>query len=231
MTDPRHADESRPVDGAPGPDGTFPFGATGGADRATGDAAGGGAAGGQPTAGVGPGGAHGAGGDGSGEQGAVPGEVVDGLLTSGDLLTDTLTLAENRLADLQRERAEFVNFRRRSERDIAAARSAGVAGIVEALLPVLDDISLARTHGDLDGTPFAAIAEKLDATLARFGVEAFGQVGDGFDPAVHEALLHEPMPAEHAGSDVAVATRILQPGYRLGDRVLRPARVAVADPG
>ncbi len=152
------------------------------------------------------------------------------VLGSGDLLSDTLTLAETRLADLQRERAEFVNFRRRTERDIAAARSAGVAGIVEGLLPVLDDISLARTHGDLDGTPFAAIADKLDAILARFGVEAFGQVGDAFDPAVHEALLHEALPDEHAGSTVAVATKILQPGYRLGERVLRPARVAVADP-
>jgi len=158
-------------------------------------------------------------------------DATAGLLTSGDLLTDTLTLAETRLADLQRERAEFVNFRRRAERDIAAARSAGVAGIVEALLPVLDDISLARAHGDLNGTPFASIAEKLDATLARFGVEVFGEVGDAFDPSVHEALLHEALPEAHAGSEVAVTTRVLQPGYRLGERVLRPARVAVADPG
>lgn len=157
--------------------------------------------------------------------------VFDAPLTSGDLLTDTLALAEDRLADLHRERAEFVNFRRRSERDIATARSAGVAGLVEALLPVLDDISLSRGHGDLEGTPFAAIADKLDATLARFGIEAFGQANDPFDPSIHEALLREELPVEHAGIEVAVVTRILQPGYRLGERVVRPARVAVADPG
>jgi molecular chaperone GrpE len=166
----------------------------------------------------------------TGNGSADPGSPVDGVVTTGDLLTDTLALAETRLADLQRERAEFVNFRRRAERDIAAARDSGVSRIVEGLLPVLDDISLARTHGDLDGPPFAAIAEKLDATLARFGVEVFGTVGDAFDPTVHEALLHEALPEEHAGSEVAIVTRVLQPGYRLGERVLRPARVAVADP-
>ena len=148
-------------------------------------------------------------------------------LGQNDALTEALGLAESRLADLARERAEFVNYRRRAERDIAAATSAGVAALVEGLLPVLDDIRLAREHGDLDGTPFAAIAEKLDATLTRFGVESYGQPGDVFDPAIHEALVHD-----NAAGDVEIATctRILAPGYRLGARTLRPARVAVAEP-
>ncbi|MGF1648505.1 MAG: nucleotide exchange factor GrpE [Kineosporiaceae bacterium] len=143
-------------------------------------------------------------------------------------LNAALALADARLGDLHRERAEFVNFRRRTERDLAAATTEGMARLVEALLPVLDDVSLAREHGDLDGTPFAAIADKLDATLGRFGVGAYGEVGDAFDPAVHEALLHEP---GADGIDVATCVRVLQPGYRIGERVIRPARVAVAEPG
>lgn len=150
-----------------------------------------------------------------------PGSVEERLAAAA-------ALAETRLADLHRERADFVNYRRRTERDMAAAVTDGTARLVEALLPVLDDIGLAREHGDLDGTPFAAIADKLEATLTRFNVESFGTAGDPFDPAVHEALLHEPA-AE--GLEVATCVRILQPGYRIGDRVLRPARVSVADPG
>lgn len=142
-------------------------------------------------------------------------------------LDAALALADARLGDLHRERAEFVNFRRRTERDLAAATAEGAARLVEALLPVLDDIRLAREHGDLEGTPFAAIADKLDATLGRFGVAAYGEVGEAFDPAVHEALLHE---AGAEGIEVATCVRVLQPGYRIGERVIRPARVAVADP-
>jgi molecular chaperone GrpE len=143
-------------------------------------------------------------------------------------LTAALALAETRLADLHRERADFVNFRRRTERDLAAATAEGTARLVEALLPVLDDLTLARDHGDLEGTPFAAITDKLEATLNRFGVESYGFPGEPFDPSIHEALLHEAGPAD--GVDVPTCVRILQPGYRIRDRVLRPARVAVADP-
>jgi molecular chaperone GrpE len=94
------------------------------------------------------------------------------------------------------------------------------------LLPVLDDVHLAREHGDLEGGPFAAIAEKLEAVLARFGLTRYGEVGEPFDPVVHEALMHS-----HA-DDVEVTTvvQVLQPGYRVGEKVLRAARVAVADP-
>ena len=138
-------------------------------------------------------------------------------------------LADERLADLQRLQAEYVNYRRRVERDREVARDSAVAGVLEALLPVLDDVQLARQHGDLEGTPFAPIADKLDAVLGRFGLERYGQPGEEFDPTVHEALLHTQ--AELAeGTRTTTVVQILQPGYRAKDRVLRAARVAVADP-
>jgi molecular chaperone GrpE len=147
---------------------------------------------------------------------------------SGDLIA-ARALAEERLGDLQRLQAEFVNYRRRVERDRDVARDAAVAGVLEALLPVLDDIHLARQHGDLESGPFAAIADKLEATLGRFGLSRFGQPGEAFDPTVHDALLHTE--AELAeGTTETTVVQVLQPGYRSGERVLRAARVAVADP-
>ena len=143
---------------------------------------------------------------------------------SADLLA-AQTLAAERLEDLQRLQAEYVNYRRRVDRDRDVAKDAALAGVAEALLPVLDDIHLARQHGDLSG-PFAAIADKLEATLGRFGLARYGENGEPFDPAVHEALMHS-----HSDEvQVATCTQVLQPGYRFGERVLRPARVAVADP-
>lgn len=137
--------------------------------------------------------------------------------------------AEERLGDLQRLQAEYVNYRRRVERDRTVARDFAVAGVLETLLPVLDDVHLARQHGDLEGGPFAAIAEKLEAVLARHGLERYGEPGEEFDPSIHEALMHTE--AELAeGTTVTTVVQVLQPGYKAGDRVLRPARVAVADP-
>ena len=144
-------------------------------------------------------------------------------------LTPDKDLAAERLADLQRLQAEYVNYRKRVERDRAVARESGVASVLESLLPVMDDVHLARQHGDLEGGPFAAIAEKLEAVLGRAGLERFGEPGEAFDPAVHEALMHTQ--AELAeGTDVTTVVQVLQPGYKVGDRVLRAARVAVADP-
>jgi len=138
-------------------------------------------------------------------------------------------LAAERLADLQRLQAEYVNYRRRVERDRDVARDAAVAGVLDSLLPVLDDVHLARQHGDLEGGPFAAIADKLEAVLGRHGLSSFGEVGEAFDPSVHEALMHTQ--AELAqGTTVTTVVQVLQPGYRSGERVLRAARVAVADP-
>jgi molecular chaperone GrpE len=138
-------------------------------------------------------------------------------------------LAAERLEDLQRLQAEFVNYRRRVERDRDVARDQAVAGVLEALLPVLDDLHLARQHGDLEGGPFAAIAEKLEATLTRFGLARYGEPGEAFDPTVHEALIHTQAELA-AGTTQTTVVQILQPGYRSKERVLRAARVAVADP-
>jgi molecular chaperone GrpE len=130
-----------------------------------------------------------------------------------------------RTADLQRLQAEYVNYRRRVERDREAVRELAVIGTLTELLPVLDDIGRARDHGELTGG-FKVVAEALEATLAKLGLQRFGDEGDVFDPKVHEALLHEFSP------DVAEPTcvAILQPGYRVGERIVRPARVKVAEP-
>ena len=160
--------------------------------------------------------------------GAGTGEPVslDGVLADLDAAQAS---AAERLSDLQRLQAEFMNYRRRVDRDRDVARDQAVAGVLEALLPVLDDVHLARQHGDLDGGPFAAIAEKLDAVLQRLGLARYGEPGEAFDPAVHEALMHTE--AELAeGTTTTTVVQVLQPGYRAGERVLRAARVAVADP-
>jgi molecular chaperone GrpE len=152
--------------------------------------------------------------------------ALDGILADLDAAQAS---AAERLSDLQRLQAEFVNYRRRVDRDRDVARDQAVHGVLEALLPVLDDVHLARQHGDLESGPFAAIAEKLDSVLQRFGLSSYGEPGEAFDPAVHEALMHTE--AELAeGTTTTTVVQVLQPGYRAGDRVLRAARVAVADP-
>jgi molecular chaperone GrpE len=161
-----------------------------------------------------------------GEPGAAPGADTS---AGSEALTGDAHLAQERLADLQRLQAEYVNYRKRVERDRDVARDQAVGAVLESLLPVLDDIHLARQHGDLDGGPFAAIADKLEAVLARYGLERFGAVGEPFDPSVHEALMHTEADLAE-GVDVTTVTQVLQPGYRQGERVLRAARVAVADP-
>ena len=160
---------------------------------------------------------------------AAPAEPPQSPDSTGAGLPSDAQLAAERLNDLQRVQAEYVNYRRRVERDRDVARDLAVGSVLESLLPVLDDIHLARQHGDLDEGPFAAIADKLEATLARYGLERFGAVGEPFDPAVHEALMHTEADLGE-GVDVTTVTQVLQPGYRQGDRVIRAARVAVADP-
>ena len=160
-----------------------------------------------------------------------PGEPVSGSekdTANVDVHPDT-TLAADLTRDLQRLQAEYVNYKKRVDRDRELHRDMAVSGVIEALLPVLDDIHLARQHGDLEVGPFAAIAEKLENTLTKFGVERFGQPGDAFDPTVHEALMHTE--AELAeGTEVTTVVQVLQPGYKMGERLIRAARVAVADP-
>jgi len=152
---------------------------------------------------------------------------VEGLVVD-DVHPDT-SLAADLTRDLQRLQAEYVNYKRRVDRDRVLHRDVAVGSVIEALLPVLDDIHLARQHGDLETGPFAAIADKLEGTLTKFGVERFGQPGDPFDPTFHEALMHTE--AELAeGTQVTTVVQVLQPGYKMGERIIRAARVAVADP-
>lgn len=141
-------------------------------------------------------------------------------------------LARERLEDLQRLQAEYVNYKRRVDRDRALVQERVVADVLDSLLPVLDDIHAAREHGDLTGGPFAAIADKLEGSLGKFGLERFGASGEAFDPTVHEALLHAQWDDAITPADPSATTivQVLQPGYRTGQRVIRPARVSVADP-
>ena len=160
---------------------------------------------------------------------AGPDDSGDDTSGEGDDIHPDTTLAADLTRDLQRLQAEYVNYKKRVDRDRELHRQVAVSSVVEALFPVLDDVHLARQHGDLEGGPFAAIADKLEATLAKFGVERFGQPGDAFDPAIHEALMH--IEAELAeGTEVTTVVQVLQPGYRMGERLVRAARVAVADP-
>ncbi len=145
---------------------------------------------------------------------------------SGDLRADDLEVQLiERTGDLQRVKAEFDNYRRRIERDRQATADLALATVLANLLPVLDDIGRAREHGELEGG-FKSVAEALEAVTVKLGMTPFGEAGEPFDPQVHEALTHA------YGDNVTepTAAQIYQPGYRLGDRVLRPARVGVVEP-
>jgi molecular chaperone GrpE len=132
---------------------------------------------------------------------------------------------DERLRDLQRVTAEYANYRKRVERDRGIVAEQAVAGVVGALLPILDDLDRAREHGDLVG-PFGLVAEQLNGALAKFGLTGFGEPGDPFDPTRHEAVAHQTSAEVTEPTCVAVMRR----GYLLGDRLLRAAMVAVADP-
>ncbi|WP_238146802.1 nucleotide exchange factor GrpE [Ornithinimicrobium murale] len=162
---------------------------------------------------------------------AFAGEVGDSLpgATEDEVHPDT-QLAADRLEDLRRLQAEYVNYKRRVDRDRDRDREAGAIAVVEALLPVLDDLHMAREHGELAEGPLVAIADKLEATLGRFGVERLGAVGEVFDPAFHEALMHLPEADLPEGATETTIVQVMQPGFKVGDRVVRAARVAVADP-
>ena len=129
-------------------------------------------------------------------------------------------------ADLYNLQQEYQGFVRRSREGAASHRDAGAAGVVEALIPVLDEIELARQHGDLTGT-FETTAGKLESILTeKYSLERFGAVGEVFDPTLHEAL----MATESSEVTEPTIAAVLQPGYRLGERVVRAARVQVANP-
>jgi len=192
--------------------------------------------------GAGPGGASGASGAGAakhGVKGDQPGPAAAAPQPQqapaepvGSQPADSAAAAElrgqlaERTADLQRLQAEYANYRKRVDRDRATVREQAVASALTELLPVLDAISQAREHGELSGG-FKSVADSLQAAVGKLGLVSYGQRGDAFDPKIHEALSYADSP------DVAEDTcmEIFQPGYKVGERILRPARVAVAAPG
>ncbi|GAA3184194.1 nucleotide exchange factor GrpE [Streptomyces virens] len=168
------------------------------------------------------------------ESKAAPAPSEEGAAPAGDTgqdaalvaqLDQTRTALNERTADLQRLQAEFQNYRRRVERDRVAVKEIAVANLLTELLPVLDDIGRAREHGELVGG-FKSVAESLETVIAKMGLQQFGKEGEPFDPTIHEALMHSYAPDVTETTCVA----ILQPGYRIGERTIRPARVAVAEP-
>jgi molecular chaperone GrpE len=149
-------------------------------------------------------------------------EAVEAALVDVEVAEVEAKLAEL-TSDLQRVHAEYANYRKRVERDRELIRATAVGGVLGELLSVLDDIDRARQHDELEGA-FKSVGESLEATVARIGLERYGSAGEPFDPNVHEALTHEA--SDEVSEPTVVA--VYQPGYRYADRVLRPARVAVA---
>ncbi|MDQ0776180.1 molecular chaperone GrpE [Streptomyces aurantiacus] len=171
---------------------------------------------------------------------AAPSSAEDGAAPAGDTaaarsaaqitgltaqLDQVRTALNERTADVQRLQAEYQNYRRRVERDRIAVKEVAIANLLTELLPVLDDIGRAREHEELVGG-FKSVAESLEAVAGKMGLQQFGKEGEPFDPMIHEALMHSYAPDVTETTCVA----ILQPGYRFGERTIRPARVAVAEP-
>ena len=164
---------------------------------------------------------------------------IDDLVDAEDADVETLTdeeisfieagerdlLADMR-NDLARAQAELVNFRKRVERDRAANREAVIAEVIRTLLPAVDDLYRAEAHGDLAGSPLELVAQKLHAGFARYGLRGVGEKGEAFDPHLHEAVVQLPTP----GVTVNTVADVIEPGYALGDRLLRAAKVAVSVP-
>lgn len=170
---------------------------------------------------------------GDADDGAI-GDILEGAagetpdpdgVTFDPVLGELQAQLDERTADVQRIQAEYANYRKRMDRDRITVAEAATGGVVMALLPVLDDLDRAREHGDLSGA-LKSVADQLDGVMAKLGVEALGEVGDPFDPTVHEAVTHGQ--SDEVGT--STCTLIMRRGYRLGDRLLRPALVGVSDP-
>ena len=148
-------------------------------------------------------------------------QVVEEVVEPGQEADPVATLT----SDLQRLQAEYANYNKRVERDRAVAHESAVGAVLTELLALLDDVDRAELHGELSGG-FKAVADQLNSITSRIGLEKYGTEGEVFDPQIHEALMHD----ESADVAVATASKILQPGYKYKERILRPARVAVTDP-
>ncbi|WP_313680318.1 nucleotide exchange factor GrpE [Corynebacterium stationis] len=150
-------------------------------------------------------------------------ESLEGVDADAEASNVEAQLAE-RTEDLQRLNAEYTNYRRRTERDRQAVIENAKSQVIAAFLPILDDLDLARQHGDLNEGPLKAIADKLSSTLASQKLEGFGEEGDAFDPEIHEAVQDL-----SSGGEQVVGT-VLRRGYRVGDKLVRNAMVIIADP-
>lgn len=157
--------------------------------------------------------------------GAPAGPGGPGEPRGSDRATELEAQLAERTADLQRVSAEYANYRRRVDRDRVAVAEQALASVLLGLLPVLDDIGRARDHGELEGG-FKSVGESLEAVVTKLGLERYGEVGDPFDPTIHEALMH----AHDDSLTEPTCVQVMQAGYRLGERILRAARVAVAEP-
>lgn len=146
--------------------------------------------------------------------------------------TSDSDLADARVAeltnDLQRVSAEYANYRKRVDRDRVLMNEITTAKVLNDFLPVLDDVALAEKNGDLTGT-FKTVATALRTTVAKLGLEQYGETGEAFDPEVHEALAHRERTEADGDAEGQICVEIYQPGYRFKDRVVRPARVVVAE--
>ena len=151
--------------------------------------------------------------------------TTDSVDVTAEVEEESFDLTATLTADLQRLQAEYSNYRKRVERDRAVASEIAVASVLSELLSTLDDIDRASQHGELTGG-FKSVADQLIATTTKLGLEKYGTDGDEFDPQIHEALMHD----TSADVTVPTASKILQPGYKFKERVLRPARVSVTDP-
>ncbi len=174
---------------------------------------------------AGPEGPAGAAGPGEGSAGGgAPGPAASEPASAPE--SELMARLAERTADLQRVSAEYANYRKRVDRDRMVVREQALASVLVALLPVLDDIGRAREHGELSGG-FKSVAESLESTVTKLGLVSFGTEGEPFDPNVHEALTH----SYSTSVTEPTCVQILQPGYKVGERIVRPARVAVAEPG
>ena len=163
--------------------------------------------------------------DGAAPTASSPDGVSDAAATDAAEPSADAVLLEERTRDLQRVSAEYANYRRRADRDRLAAGDVAVGRVLTELLPVVDDLDRARTHGDLSG-PLKAVADKIDAVFDKLGLEAFGEIGDPFDPSRHEAVLHD----ESDAVTVPTCTTIMRRGYQHRDRLIRAAMVGVSEP-
>lgn len=157
---------------------------------------------------------------------SAPTDPIDAELADLVDATGPISKEAELLADLQRLQAEFVNYKARVERDREVSRNAAIAEVLRSLLPALDDLSRAEAHGDLEGSPFAAVVTKLRNAGDKFGLKSFAAKGDKFDPEIHEALVQTPS-AEVTENTVA---DVVEAGYMVGERLLRAAKVAVFIP-